>query len=115
MSFNTFLEAVFKHQPKGIIKLKVANWVLKDLKENGKLTFTEIMEKLKDHGEFSPKLVRKVLRTLRDLKILRLTIKQEKNTYAYEITNSFCDFLRDVDRDFYKKFIVERYGGGEKE
>jgi len=107
MSFNTFLEVIFKHQPKGIIKLKVANWILKDLMENGKLTFTEIMEKLKDHGEFSPKLIRKVLRVLRDLKILRLTIKQEKNTYAYEISKSFLDFLRDVDRDFYKKFFAK--------
>jgi len=65
-----------KHQAKGILKLKVAQWVLEELRNGDKLTFGEFYEGLKEKTDFSPKLLRKVLRILRDLKIIRMTTKK---------------------------------------
>jgi DNA-binding HxlR family transcriptional regulator len=105
MAFNDFLKAVMVHQPKGILKYKIAKWILSELKENGKLTFKELYNKLKERTDFSPKLLRKVLRILRDLNIIRLTTKHtETQVYAYEIDKYFVDFLRNIERDFYKSY-----------
>ena len=105
MAFNDFLKAVMLHQPKGILKYRIAQWILSELKENGKLTFKELYNKLREKTDFSPKLLRKALRILRDLNIIRLTVKQnEIQVYAYEINRYFVDFLRNIERDFYKSY-----------
>jgi hypothetical protein len=106
MAFNDFLKAIMVEQTKGILKFKIALWVLNELKQNGKLTFKELYNKLKDRTDFSPKLLRKVLRILRTVKIIRLTVTEgEIKTYAYEINKYFVDYLGNIERDFYKSYF----------
>jgi hypothetical protein len=106
MAFKDFLQSVMIHQAKGFLKFKIAQWILDELKQNEKLTFNELYEKIKERTDFSPKLLRKTIRILRDLNIIRLTTKQTegKQIYAYEINKYFIDFLRNVERDFYKSY-----------
>jgi chloramphenicol O-acetyltransferase len=101
MALAEFIEALFKYQRKGLFKLKLAKTALNLLKKNGKMHFSELLKEERErHGDFNERLLRKVLRCLRDVRLIRLT---KDKSYCYELNDAFYDFLVNTA----KQFVVE--------
>jgi len=106
MTLTDFVETLFKYQRKGLFKLKLAKTVLNLLKKNEKMHFAELLKELRDrHGEFHEKLLRKVLKCLRDVRLIRLT---KQNGYCYELNDGFYDFLVNTAKQYVVEFRSKR-------
>jgi hypothetical protein len=102
MALSDFLEALFKYQRKGLFKLKLAKTALNLLKKNGKMHFSELLKEERErHGDFHEKLLRKVLRCLRDVRLIRLT---KNRGYCYELNDGFYDFLVNTAKHYVVEF-----------
>jgi len=105
MGLNNFLEAIFRMQHMGMLRLKVAKYVLKSLRDMGPLRYDQLFDLVnKDIGFIGEKTLRKTLKTLRALRIIRVSYVKNERCFKYELVTfeQFYDNMQNIIKDYHK-------------
>ncbi len=105
MGLNDYLEAIFKMQHMGVLRLKIAKYVLRALRDIGPLRYDQIFDLVnRDIGFVGEKTLRKTLKTLRAMKLIRVSYKREEGCFKYELPTfeQFYDNMQSVIKDYHR-------------
>jgi len=105
MGLNNFLEAIFKMQHMGLLRLKIAKYVLRTLRDIGPLRYDQIFDLVnRDIGFIGEKTLRKTLKTLRALKLIRVGYNHNERCFVYELVTfeQFYDSMQSIIKDYHK-------------